>query len=308
VETIVLFAFFMVIFFALLQGVFYFMADIREETLLAEGGLRRPKLADGVSPWLRDILVTAPICKFDNLVQTCGLKARTERVMLMMMAIIVLAMLLLNQHVSNPMISLVGGLALGAGLPLFFLVRKRTRRMTKLTAQLPECLGMIVRSLRAGHPIPVCIGLVAKEMADPVGGEFKRVFEGMAFGLDLREALIKMTQRLHTVAELKYIVSAIRIQSTSGGNLAEILESLGTLMRDQQKLKMKIKAISAEGRLSGNILAALPIGVITTLAFTSPHYYDGVGDNLYLALCLAVAATLLLVGIFVMRRILDIRV
>src|SRR5262249_39916104 len=138
------------------------------------------------------------------------------------------------------MLSLVVGLAVSVGLPYLVIVRVRNKRMAKLTLQLPEILGMIVRSLRAGHPITTCIGMVAKEMPEPVGPEFKRVADAMLFNLALRDALSRLAERLHTVPELQYIVTAIRIQAISGGNLAEILESLADLMREQHKLKMKI--------------------------------------------------------------------
>jgi tight adherence protein B len=117
-----------------------------------------------------------------------------------------------------------------------------------------------------------------------------------------------MTERLHTVTELKYIVSAIRIQSTSGGNLAEILESLSKLMREQQKLKMKIRAMSAEGRLSGFVLAGLPIFVIVAVNILTPTYYAKVMESTGLMTAMGVAAFLLVLGIVLVRRIVIIRV
>ncbi len=306
--SVILYVVLVVASFALIQGCLFFAADMREESrsLANELRLRRPTLADGVSPWLREILLTAPIRSFDNLVQTCGLTVRTERVLLGMMAIAVLAVVLLD--VWFPVFSLVGGLVLGVGLPFIILRRMRKLRMAKLTRQLPETLLMMVRSLKAGHPIPACIAMIGKEMPTPVGSEFKRVSDSMSYGLDLRDALTKMTERLHTVPELKYIGSAIKIQSSTGGNLAEILNSLANLMRDQQKLKMKVKAITAEGRLSGNILAALPVAVVVLLNFMNPTYYLGIIGNPTMVYVMGFAAFLIVFGYLIIRRIVNIRV
>ncbi len=306
--SVILYVVLVVASFALIQGCLFFAADMREESrsLANELRLRRPTLADGVSPWLREILLTAPIRSFDNLVQTCGLTVRTERVLLGMMAIAVLAVVLLD--VWFPVFSLVGGLVLGVGLPFIILRRMRKSRMAKLTRQLPETLLMMVRSLKAGHPIPACIAMIRKEMPTPVGSEFKRVSDSMSYGLDLRDALTKMTERLHTVPELKYIGSAIKIQSSTGGNLAEILNSLANLMRDQQKLKMKVKAITAEGRLSGNILAALPVAVVVLLNFMNPTYYLGIIGNQTMVYVMGFAAFLIVFGYLIIRRIVNIRV
>jgi tight adherence protein B len=308
-DSVILYIVFVLAFFALIQGFLLFSSDVREETRDTWSKILRPTLADGVSPWLRDILLSAPIRKFDNLVQTCGIRIRTENILFGMMVLAILVMVMLDLYAFvNPLPGLAIGFAVGLGMPLLVLSWMRGRRMAKLTDQLPETLDMMVRSLRAGHPIPVSVGMISKEMADPIGGEFKRVNDAMSFGLDLRDALVKMTERLTTVPELKYVVSAIRIQASSGGNLAEVLGSLATLMREQHKMEMKVKALSAEGRLSGNILAGIPIGVFTFVNILTPGYYTGLKDSPAMTYLLALAAGLVALGIIVVRRISNIRV
>jgi tight adherence protein B len=294
--------------YGVMQGCLYFAADLREEVQKESGKIRRHRLADGLSPWLRDILLSGAVRRFDNIVQTSGLNVRTERVLLgMMLATIILIIVVDYGLAPMPLLSFAAGFGLGGVLPYFFFVFLRDRRMVKLTAQLPETLDMIIRSLRAGHPIQTAIGMVSKAMPDPIGGEFKRVADWMAFGSSLREALEKMTYRLNTVPELKFVVAAIRIQAISGGNLAEILDTLSKLMRDQTKLKMKIRAIAAEGRVSGYILAGLPIVMFGVFNVLNPHYYaDAMGNPLLIAL--GGAACLILGGIAMIRRILNIRV
>jgi len=309
-ESIILYVTLVTAFFALIQGCLMFAADVREEAQISANhlGLRRPRLADGVSPWLRDILLTVPIRRFDKLVQTCGLAISTERVLLGMTMLSVMAVILSDVLTLQPFFSFAGGLAAGIGLPLLVLLRLRAARMAKFARQLPEALDMMVRSLRAGHPIPACIAMIGRELQAPIGIEFRRVHDAMSYGLDLRDALTKLTDRLDSVHELKYVVSAIKIQSSTGGNLAEILSSLSTLMRDQLKLKMKIKAISAEGRLSGNILSILPVAVVVLLNFINPHYYESTIADPIMIYVLGFSGFLVIAGYLIIRRIVDIRV
>lgn len=311
-STIILYVVFVVVLFSFLQGCFLLLADVREEARISASQikLRRPTLTDGVSPWLREILLTAPIRNFDNIVQTCGLRVQTERVVLGMLSLTVVVVLASGFLPVEPFLGLSGALGLGVGAPLLVLRGLRNRRMSKLALQLPETLEMMVRSLKAGHPIPACIALVGKEMPAPVGEEFKRVHDEMTYGLDLRDALTKIAMRLHTVHELKYIASAIKIQSQTGGNLAEILASMAKLMRAQQTLQLKVRAISAEGRMSGNILSALPISVIVILTILQPNYYsDVLGDSdRTMVHVMEAGAGLLVVARILIRRVVTIRV
>jgi tight adherence protein B len=309
ISTLVLYLVFVAVAFAALQGCRYFIDDLREETRVEVSRLRRVGFAEGFSPWLREILLTAPIRRFDNLVQTSGLKARTEYILLGMIMSTAIIMSIANQFLPA-----FFGFLLACGLcvllPFAVILRLRSKRMAKLTLQLPETLGMIVRSLRAGHPIAACIGMVAKEMPEPIGPEFKRVADAMLFNLALRQALSRLAERLYTVPELQYIVTAIRIQAVSGGNLAEILESLSDLMREQQKLKMKIKAFSAEGRMSANVLALLPFLMFVAINAINPKLYREAfsANPTAVNVALGVAVCLVVVGKLIARRIVKIRV
>jgi tight adherence protein B len=312
ISTLILYLVFVAAAFAALQGCRYFIDDLREETRVEVSRLRRVRFAEGFSPWLRDILLAAPIRRFDNLVQTSGVNARTEFILLGMILGTAIIMSIANQFLTPfyPLLGLVLGVGLGIALPYAVILRLRSKRMAKLTLQLPETLGMIVRSLRAGHPIGTCIALVAKEMPEPIGPEFKRVADAMLFNLALRDALTRLADRLYTVHELQYIVTAIRIQAISGGNLAEILESLSDLMREQQKLKMKIKTFSAEGRLSANVLAVLPFAMFVLINVINPSIYrEAFGVNpIAINIALGVAVLLVVIGKLIARRVVKIRV
>lgn len=146
------------------------------------------------------------------------------------------------------------------------------RRLRRFAGQLPTALDTVVRSLRAGHPVAAAIALAGREMPDPLGGEFAKVTDEMTYGLDLRQAMSNLGHRV-PVAELRFLVVAVRIQTGLGGNLAEVLASLSRLMRERAKLERKVRALSAEGRLSALILSALPFLAAGAVALLDPAYY-----------------------------------
>ena len=146
----------------------------------------------------------------------------------------------------------------GLALPLLFLATKRTRRLRQLEDQLPEAVDVMVRSLRAGHPIPVAIALVAREMPDPVGSEFGMVSDEMTYGLDLSTAMSNLRARTGQL-DVALLVVAISIQSKTGGNLAELLANLGRMIRERGRMRRKIHSLSAEGRMSAIALSSFPV-------------------------------------------------
>jgi len=160
-------------------------------------------------------------------------------------------------------------------LPLGWLKRRRNKKMLAFAAQLPEAVDLITRSLKAGHPVPVAISMVAREMPDPIGSEFGIVSDEITYGSDLVSALVSLYQRVGH-SDLPLLVSAVSIQSTTGGNLREILESLSAVIRDRLKMKRKVRAISAEGRMSAMFLTAMPVILFGVLLLMVPEYYQGI--------------------------------
>lgn len=160
-------------------------------------------------------------------------------------------------------------------IPYIYLRTRRKKKLNNFGKQLPEAIDLITRSLKAGHPVPVAISMVAREMPDPIGSEFGMVADEVTYGSDLVTALLNMYQRVGH-GDLPLLVSSVSIQSTTGGNLREILESLAQVIRDRQKMKAKIKAISAEGRMSAMFLTAMPVMLLITLLTIMPFYYSGI--------------------------------
>ncbi|ADV11603.1 type II secretion system F family protein [Mesorhizobium ciceri] len=197
--------------------------------------------------------------------------------------------------------SLLIFLVIGLVLPLLVLRRARNKRIRKFAKQLPDALDMIVRSLRAGHPASVAIGLVAREMPDPLGTEFGIVSDEITFGLSIEQAVRKLSQRVGFEG-LQLLSVSLSIQSKTGGNLTEILANLSSVMRERQKLRMKIRALSAEGRVSAWIISLFPIVMFFTLQILAPTYYGAVWSNPLVFPVFLIFGLWALLGDFIMYR------
>lgn len=163
-------------------------------------------------------------------------------------------------------------------LPVMTLKFLLKRRHKLFGIQLPEALDLITRSLKAGHPVPVAISMVAREMPDPIGTEFGVVADEVTYGSDLVTALHTMFERVGH-EDLPLFITAVSIQSASGGNLREILEGLSAVIRERGKLRRKIRAVSTEGRMSAYILTAVPVCLGVAMNVLMPHMYGGVMDE-----------------------------
>lgn len=162
-------------------------------------------------------------------------------------------------------------------LPVAVLKYLRKRRHKKFGLQLPEALELITRSLKAGHPVPVAIAMVAREMPDPIGTEFGMIADEVTYGSDLVTALNDMYRRVGH-EDLPLFVTAVSIQNTTGGNLREILDGLSGVIRARGKLRRKIRSISTEGRMSAYILSALPVLLALAMSMVAPDMYGEVID------------------------------
>lgn len=170
-----------------------------------------------------------------------------------------------------------GGAALFAAIvfPLVILLIKRKRRHGKFAEQFPDAMDIIVRSLRAGHPVPVAIGLVAQEMADPIGTEFGIAADEITYGADVETAMRNLYFRVGQ-EDLPLFVTAVAIQGSTGGNLSEILSNLSSVIRQRFKMRRKIRALAAEGKFSALFLSGLPVAVFLLLNVMTPDFYGSV--------------------------------
>jgi tight adherence protein B len=196
---------------------------------------------------------------------------------------------------------------MATAIPYLVLRILRGRRQKKFSGQFPDAIDTIVRSLRAGHPVPVAIAMVGQEMADPIGSEFGMVSDEITYGADLEAALQNLYSRIGS-DDLPLFVTAVAIQSSTGGNLGEILDNLSNVIRQRFKMRRKIRALAAEGRTSAMILSALPMGLFIVILVTSPDFYAAVWHQGLTKLLLAGGAGWMLVGNLVMFKMVNFRV
>ena len=198
---------------------------------------------------------------------------------------------------------------LGGGviLPWFALRFLRGRRHKRFGAQFPDALDIIVRSLRAGHPVPIAVAMVSREMPDPIGTEFGIASDEVTYGADLETAMRNLYFRVGQ-EDLPLFVTAVAIQTSTGGNLSEILENLSGVIRQRFKMRRKVRALAAEGRFSALFLSAVPILLFFLLKIAAPNHYAGVMDRSLTQIGLAIAGAWMLVGNLIMYRMVNFRI
>jgi tight adherence protein B len=201
----------------------------------------------------------------------------------------------------------LGGGALGLVIPYKILARRKKRRLKKFEKQLPDALDLLARGLRAGHAFPTGLQQVAKEMPDPLGTEFFETFREFNHGLDLNSALLNLCDRIE-LRDLAFFTTAVLIQRETGGNLTEILEKISILIRERLKLTEQVKALTAEGRLSGVILLILPPLLAGMLMVFNPKYESQLFLHPAGQILCAVALGFQLVGMLWIRKIVNIKV
>ena len=197
----------------------------------------------------------------------------------------------------------------GAGLlvPWGHLYYRKWHRLGEIQRQLPDALELIGRALRAGHALFVGMKMVGSEMRDPIAGEFQRGFDEISMGVSVPESLSHMADRVELM-DVKFFVTCVNIQRETGGNLAEIIDSLGRLIRKRFELKKKVRALSADGRISAIVLMSLPFGMALIFYFINPEYLmplftDPMGQQM-----LAGAAIMMILGGIVMKKMIAIKV
>jgi tight adherence protein B len=195
------------------------------------------------------------------------------------------------------------GLVTGAG-PIFFVYQKRKMRLGKFEQGIPEALELIVSALRVGHSLNAAMGLVSRECADPVGGEFRLTFDEMNYGLELKSALDNMVTRV-PLQDVKIIATAILIQRESGGNLAEVLEKTAQVIRERFRLKRQVMTHTAQGRLTGMILTLLPIVLGILLYLVNPDLMSLLWKKPMGVKLLYAAGTMIFIGGLIIRKIVN---
>jgi len=205
-----------------------------------------------------------------------------------------------------------GGLALmlaglGAGAPLGWLRFLRKKRLHAFDEQFPDAVETMARALRAGHSFASALHMVGEESEDPVAGEFAKAVEDYSFGKSLEDALNDLVRRVG-LQDVKFFVTAVVLQKETGGNLAEILDNIGSIIRDRFRLMRQVRALSAEGRLSGLILSLMPPALLVLLWIVSPGYISMLFDHPLGNTILMTGAGFQIMGMLVIRALVNIKV
>lgn len=198
---------------------------------------------------------------------------------------------------------LVIGLLTGAG-PIFWVYQKRKSRLNKFEQGLPEAIDLIVSALRVGHSLNAAIGLVSRECAEPVGGEFRLAFDEMNYGLELKSALDNLVARV-PMQDVKIVSTAILIQRESGGNLAEVLDKTSQVIRERFRLKRQVLTHTAQGRLTGWILTLLPVVLGMLLYMVNPELMSNLWKKDLGVKLLYIAGTMIFIGGMIIRKIVN---
>jgi tight adherence protein B len=196
---------------------------------------------------------------------------------------------------------------LGAMLPTLYVRRRRKRRLYAFEEMLPDSIDLVGRALRAGHPLTAGFKMAADDGAEPVAGELRRVFEEQRFGLPLQESLLGMADRVDLV-DVRILVTAILIQREVGGNLAEILDNLAAVVRARFTIRRQLRVFTAQGRMTGYLLAALPLILFAILYTLNPSYMSILFTDPIGKILVGVAVSMQLIGFFWIRKIINIEI
>lgn len=258
-------------------------------------------------PWIDAALhALAPAHAVDRLLIQAGVKWSVAQWCSATVGLLALA-LLLTQSRGTPLVPACVVCLLAASLPLILLRRARTARLIKIEEQLPEAADFLARAMRAGHSFTNVMNMVGNEMSEPLSGEFRLAHEETNYGVPLSDALHNMADRI-PLTDLRYLVIAVVIQRESGGNLAEILGSIGSIIRERLKLIAKVRVLSAEGRMSAWVLGALPFAVAAFMSIVNYQYVSVLWTDPAGVHLLWYGGALILLGAILIRNIVRIRV
>jgi tight adherence protein B len=204
------------------------------------------------------------------------------------------------------MVSALVGAAAAVG-PFLFVRFKRTQRFEKFERGLPKALDLMVSALRAGHSLISALESVVKEMPNPIGSEFRKCFDEQTFGLDMRESMLNLGARV-PIHDVHIVITAILIQKESGGNLAEILDKVSSIIRERFRLKKQVQVHTAQGRLTGWILSLLPVVLGLALYMVNPDHMSVLWQNPLGLKMIYAALILTVIGALIIRKIVNIRI
>ena len=299
----------------------YFLRPTRAETAVEQrlAGIEETRVvnSDGTTilreeafssnPWLHDLIRQLPgSLAVAHLIKQAGQKWQVSSLLLFSLLATIIGWWLASLVIPIVAISLCVGLALGIS-PYLYLYILREARFNRVDALLPEAVDLMARGLRAGHAVNAVLEMVGNEVADPVGSEFRAMAEEQSLGLPLRDAMMNLVERVPR-DDVRFLATAILLQKETGGNLAQILDKTAVVMRERARLRGQLRIYTAQGRISGWILCSAPFIMFGVLSAINKKYErilftDPLGvDMLYAGLIM------MILGVLLIRKIIDIKV
>jgi tight adherence protein B len=261
---------------------------------------RRKLIADS----LKDVEKSKKRATVEQRIQQAGLSFSREIYFAGSAALGLLIGGLLFVFNGNPLVAAGGVVVAALGLPTWVLSFLSRRRMTKFIDAFPGALDIIIRGVKAGLPVADCIRVVASEADEPVRSEFRRIVESQTLGLSVAEATDRFAERV-PVAEASFFAIVINIQQKAGGNLSETLQNLSNVLRDRKKMKAKVRAVSSEAKSSAGIIGSLPFLVGGAVYFMTPAYMSVLFTTTTGKIILGCSLAWMLIGIFIMRKMIN---
>lgn len=310
----------------LVEGAYLLWRGVHEEgvmkinrrlKMLSAGGMHgqqvlhdllRTKTFSGV-PWLNRTLIRIPrLHALDRALDQAAIKISVGRFLLLQAVLgVLIATILLWTGKLHLLGCIIIGIPLGFLLPYVYIFIKKDKRKNDFARQIPEALDFIARSMRAGNPFSASLKAVAKEMPDPIGTEFGITFDEMNYGLELEDALHNLGNRTGS-DEMHFFITAVLIQRTTGGNLADVLNKIASVMRARARTVREIMILSAEMRLSARVLIALPFVVAAALTLLNPGYLTVLFKDPVGQMIIGIQLLLMLFGYLIIRRMVNFRI
>ena len=281
------------------------LSMIGRDDMVDKGILRDKRMSD--ITFVDRFLSALPFARrMELLLYQAGLNWRVGTLLLLMVLTGAVFFLLCSVLLHRPLLGLVVGLG-AAFIPYMWVKGQKNKRMNQFSEQLPDSLDLMTSALRAGLSFPAALQLVAQESPEPLAQEFAITFDEQNLGLDVKEALVNLTERVDSL-DLKFFVTAVIIQRETGGNLAEIMESIARIIRERFRILGDVRSRTAHGRLTGMILSILPVALGALITMLAPNYMltffrDPAGQGL-----LMVCVVLQIMGFFWIRRVIAIKV
>jgi tight adherence protein B len=277
-----------------------------QENRASAAQMLRDKYIRKLSPFERMLETLPGMDRLALLIEQSGRNTPAHRVLLLSIAIALAGGVIAWYSTNNYLVGLVAAVVLAA-IPFLKINFDRSKRLTKFEEQLPEAMDIMVRALKAGHPFTETLKLVAEEMEQPISTEFGITFADINYGLDVKRAFLNLLERVPNIT-LMTVVTAVIVQRETGGNLAETLANISSIVRGRFRFQRKVRTLSAEGRMSAWILVLIPFVLFVGLMVTSPDYLTLLITEPAGIKLLSIAFTMIIIGIFWLKRIIRIEV